>query len=144
MAFELPVAFDRCGARTSVGDAKVHVKPNSVHGYARVTVEVLDDPRRTRLGRPGRALVELELGWSHPKQAFLSVNRRLTDGTKTLERTLGGRCAGSRELPAEWPRDLEPWGQRGLGKSWLPAAPGHRCGRRYQSAAVRKQPDSRR
>jgi hypothetical protein len=70
MAFELPVAFDRCGTRTSVGDASVHVKPNGVYGYGTAAVEILDDPRRTRLGRPGRALVELELGWSHRKHAF--------------------------------------------------------------------------
>ena len=52
MALELSVvAFDLCGTRVSVSDARVHFKPDDVHDYAAAIVELLDEPRRTRLGR---------------------------------------------------------------------------------------------
>ena len=58
MAFELPPAFDLSGTRISVADAREHFRPSDAHGYA----ELLNE-RRARLGRLGRALAELELGW---------------------------------------------------------------------------------
>jgi len=91
MAFELPaVAFDLRETRVSAGDAAVYVVPNDVHDYARAIVELMDDePRRSRLGRLGRARVEQELAWSHQQGAYLGVYRRLIRGSRTLDRTGG-------------------------------------------------------
>ncbi len=91
MAFELPVvAFDLRETRVSTGDAAVYVTPNDVHEYAETIVRLMDDePRRTRLGRLGRARVEQELAWSHQERAYLGVYQRLTAGARDLERTGG-------------------------------------------------------
>ena len=88
MAFELPVvAFDLRETRVSVGGAGLYVKPNDVDDYAEAIVDLMDDePRRTRLGRLGRARVEQELAWSHQERAYLGVYHRLTGGTKALGR----------------------------------------------------------
>ncbi len=82
MAFELPVvAFDLRETRVSAGDAGVYVEPNDVEKYAAAIVELMDDePRRSRLGRLGRARVEQELAWSHQQRAYLGVYQRLTSG----------------------------------------------------------------
>jgi glycosyltransferase involved in cell wall biosynthesis len=82
MAFELPVvAFDLRETRVSAGDAGVYVEPNDVEKYAAAIVELMDDePRRSRLGRLGRARVERELAWSHQQRAYLGVYQRLTSG----------------------------------------------------------------
>jgi len=88
LAFELPVvAFDLRETRVSVGGAGVYVKPNDVQDYAEAIVELIDDePRRTRLGRLGRARVEQELAWHHQERAYLGVYQRLTGGAEALER----------------------------------------------------------
>ena len=82
MAFELPVvAFDLRETRVSAGDAGVYVEPNDVEKYAAAIVELMDDePRRSRLGKLGRARVEQELAWSHQQRAYLGVYQRLTSG----------------------------------------------------------------
>jgi glycosyltransferase involved in cell wall biosynthesis len=82
MAFELPVvAFDLRETRVSAGDAGVYVEPNDVEKYAAAIVELMDDePRRSRLGKLGRARVERELAWSHQQRAYLGVYQRLTSG----------------------------------------------------------------
>jgi glycosyltransferase involved in cell wall biosynthesis len=87
MAFELPVvAFDLRETRVSVGDGGVYVKPNGVHDYAKAIVELMDDePRRTLLGKLGRARVEQELAWSYQEHAYLGVYQRLTGGTGSAE-----------------------------------------------------------
>ena len=91
MAFELPlIAFDLRETRVSAGDAAVYVRPNDVHDYAAAIVELLDDePRRTLLGKLGRARVEQELAWSHQERAYLDVYRRLIGGSKAQEGTGG-------------------------------------------------------
>ena len=91
MAFELPVvAFDLHETRVSAGDAAVYAKPNDVADYAAAIVKLMDDePRRSLLGKLGRARVEQELAWSHQVRAYLDVYRRLLGGRKTLERTEG-------------------------------------------------------
>ena len=91
MAFELPVvAFDLHETRVSAGDAAVYVTPNDVRDYAEAIVELMDDePRRSLLGKLGRARVEQELAWSHQERAYLDVYRRLLGGRKALERTGG-------------------------------------------------------
>jgi glycosyltransferase involved in cell wall biosynthesis len=85
MAFELPVvAFDLRETRVSAGDAGTYVTPNDVGEYARAIVELIDDePRRSILGKWGRARVEQELAWSHQERFYLGVYRALTSGTKT-------------------------------------------------------------
>jgi glycosyltransferase involved in cell wall biosynthesis len=82
MAFELPVvAFDLRETRVSGGDAAVYVRPNDVHEYAAAIIALMDDePRRSLLGKLGRARVENELAWSHQERAYLGVYRRLLGG----------------------------------------------------------------
>ena len=86
MAFELPVvAFDLRETRVSAGEAGVYVTPNDVHDYAEAIVELLDDePRRSLLGKRGRARIEQELAWSHHRGAYLDVYRRLLGASKAL------------------------------------------------------------
>jgi glycosyltransferase involved in cell wall biosynthesis len=89
MAFELPVvAFDLRETRVSAGDAGVYVTPNDVHDYAAAIVALMDDePRRSLLGKLGRARVEQELAWGHQRRAYLDVYRRLLGASKALART---------------------------------------------------------
>jgi glycosyltransferase involved in cell wall biosynthesis len=91
MAFELPVvAFDLHETRVSAGDAAVYATPNDVADYAAAIVKLMDDePKRSLLGKLGRARVEQELAWSHQVRAYLDVYRRLLRGRKALERTGG-------------------------------------------------------
>ena len=86
MAFDLPVvAFDLRETRVSAGDAAMYAKPNDVRDYAAAIVELMDDePRRSRLGKLGRARVEQELAWSHQERAYLDVYRRLVDDKQAL------------------------------------------------------------
>jgi glycosyltransferase involved in cell wall biosynthesis len=89
MAFELPfVAFDLRETRVSAGDAAVYVRPNVIAEYAAAIVDLMDDePKRSRLGKLGRARVEQELAWSHQEPAYLGVYRRLLGDGRILERT---------------------------------------------------------
>ncbi len=91
MAFELPVvAFDLRETRVSAGDAAVYVKPNDIHDYAAAIIDLMDDePRRSRLGKFGRARVEQELAWSCQESAYVDVYRRLLSDSKALMRTGG-------------------------------------------------------
>jgi glycosyltransferase involved in cell wall biosynthesis len=91
MAFELPVvAFDLRETRVSAADAAVYAKPNDVHEYAAAIVDLMDDePRRSKLGKLGRARIEQELAWSHQERAYLDVYRRLLGEGQALERTGG-------------------------------------------------------
>jgi glycosyltransferase involved in cell wall biosynthesis len=91
MAFELPVvAFDLRETRVSAGDAAVYVKPNDIHDYAAAIIDLMDDePRRSRLGKFGRARVEQELAWSCQESAYVDVYRRLLSDSKDLMRTGG-------------------------------------------------------
>jgi glycosyltransferase involved in cell wall biosynthesis len=88
MAFELPVvAFDLRETRVSAADAAVYVRPNDVADYAAAIIDLMDDqPRRSRLGKLGRARVEQHLAWSHQERAYLGVYRRLLSGSGNLER----------------------------------------------------------
>ena len=91
MAFELPVvAFDLRETRVSAAEAGTYVTPNDVGEYARAIVELVDDePRRSRLGKLGRARVEKELAWGHQRRAYLGVYKRLIAGRTTAARTGG-------------------------------------------------------
>src|SRR5262249_29742191 len=88
MAFELPVvAFDLRETRVSAADAAVYVRPNDVADYAAAIVDLMDDePRRSALGKLGRARVEQQLAWSHQERAYLGVYRRLLRGSGDLGR----------------------------------------------------------
>jgi len=85
MAFGIPVvAFDLHETRVSAGQAAVYVKPNVVRLFAEAIVELMDDePRRSLMGRLGRARVEEDLAWSHQQNAYLDVYRELVSGQKT-------------------------------------------------------------
>ncbi len=85
MAFGIPaVAFDLHETRVSAGQAAVYVKPNVVRLFAEASVELMDDePRRSLMGRLGRARVEEDLAWSHQQNAYLDVYRELVSGQKT-------------------------------------------------------------
>jgi glycosyltransferase involved in cell wall biosynthesis len=91
MAFELPVvAFDLRETRVSAGEAGTYVTPNDVGEYARAIVQLVDDePRRSRLGKLGRARVEKELAWGHQRRAYLGVYQRLIAGRTAAARTGG-------------------------------------------------------
>jgi glycosyltransferase involved in cell wall biosynthesis len=91
MSFELPVvAFDLRETRVSAGDAAVYATPNDVRDYATAIIGLIDDePRRSLLGKLGRARVEQELAWSHQEPAYLDVYRRLLGEGTPLERTGG-------------------------------------------------------
>ena len=91
MAFELPVvAFDLRETRVSGGDAAVYVRPNDVHEYAAAIVGLMDDePRRSWLGKLGRARVEQELAWSHQERAYVGVYRGLTGHDQPGQRSGG-------------------------------------------------------
>jgi len=82
------VAFDLRETRVSAGDAGVYVTPNDVHDYAAAIVALMDDePRRSLLGKLGRARVEQELAWGHQRRAYLDVYSRLLGASKALART---------------------------------------------------------
>ena len=91
MAFELPVvAFDLRETRVSAGEAGTYVKPNDVDEYAKAIVRIVDDePRRSELGKLGRARVEQELAWSYQQRAYLGVYRSMIAGSKKRAGTGG-------------------------------------------------------
>jgi glycosyltransferase involved in cell wall biosynthesis len=85
MAFGLPVvAFDLRETRVSAADAAVYVRPNDIVDYGAAIADLMDDePRRSRMGKLGRARVEQKLAWSHQERAYLGVYRRLLADTAT-------------------------------------------------------------
>jgi glycosyltransferase involved in cell wall biosynthesis len=89
MAFELPVvAFDLRETRVSAGDAGTYVRPNDVREYATAIVQLMDDePRRSLLGKLGRARVEQELAWSHQQRTYLDVYGGMGAGNRATART---------------------------------------------------------
>ena len=63
----------------------MYAKPNDVGDYAAAIVKLMDDePRRSLLGKLGRARVEQELAWSHQVRAYLDVYRRLLGGRRGM------------------------------------------------------------
>jgi glycosyltransferase involved in cell wall biosynthesis len=84
MAFGLPVvAFDLHETRVSAADAAVYATPNNVDELATLLVELVDDPpRRTAMGKVGRARVEGELAWSHQAARYLGVYDALLASTR--------------------------------------------------------------
>lgn len=97
MAYQLPVvAFDLRETRVSAAGAAVYVKPNDVREYAKAIVALMDDePRRAQLGKAGRVRVEQVLAWSHQRDAYLGVYRRLLNpGRSGMTTTDVTRTAG--------------------------------------------------
>lgn len=91
MAFELPVvAFDLRETRVSAQSAAMYVAPNDVRGYAKATVQLIDDEAvRAQLATVGRASVEDELAWGHQQRAYVGMYRRLTEGNGNAAGTGG-------------------------------------------------------
>jgi glycosyltransferase involved in cell wall biosynthesis len=89
MAFELPVvAFELRETRVSAADAAVYVRPNDIADYGAAIADLMDDePRRSRMGKLGRARVEQKLAWSHQERAYLGVYRRLLAGSAAAGRS---------------------------------------------------------
>jgi glycosyltransferase involved in cell wall biosynthesis len=75
MAMSRPlVSFDLIEARVSAGDAAVYATPNDEREFARLVVELLDDPaRRARMGAIGRQRVERDLSWDHSRRELLQA-----------------------------------------------------------------------
>ncbi|MDX6630997.1 MAG: hypothetical protein QOH00_3243 [Gaiellales bacterium] len=75
MAMSRPlVSFDLAEARVSAGDAALYATPNDEREFARLIVELLDDPdRRARMGALGRKRVEQELSWEHSRRHLLEA-----------------------------------------------------------------------
>lgn len=97
MAFGLPVvAFDLTETRVSAGPAACYVPDGDIPGYARVVLDLLDDPdRRARMGRIARQRIEQQLGWPHQREAYLGVYDTLT-GPARSARPSAGVDAGDR------------------------------------------------
>ncbi len=81
MAMERPlVSFDLVEARVSAGDAALYATPNDVEEFARLVIELLDDPpRRAAMGALGRKRVEGELSWDHSRRHLIDAYDRLLD-----------------------------------------------------------------
>jgi glycosyltransferase involved in cell wall biosynthesis len=92
MAMSKPlVSFDLVEARVSAGDAALYATPNDEREFARLVVELLDDPeRRAAMGALGRARVEQELSWDHSRRELL----------RAYETVLAGRELRSAPAPA--------------------------------------------
>ena len=94
MAMSRPlVSFDLIEARVSAGDAAIYATPNDEREFARLVVELLDDPeRRARMGALGRKRVEQELSWEHSRKQLLGAYEAL------LARGGALRSAGRKRL----------------------------------------------
>jgi glycosyltransferase involved in cell wall biosynthesis len=79
MAFQLPfVAFDLKETRAVGGRAAAYAPKGDVTGFARLVVELLEDPeRRAQMGRVGRERVETRMAWDRQQGRYLSVYERL-------------------------------------------------------------------
>jgi glycosyltransferase involved in cell wall biosynthesis len=86
MAMSRPlVSFDLIEARVSAGDAAVYATPNDEREFARLVVELLDDPaRRARMGAIGRQRVERELSWEHSRHELLQAYETVLGHGATL------------------------------------------------------------
>ncbi len=86
MAMSRPlVSFDLIEARVSAGDAAVYATPNDEREFARLVVELLDDPaRRARMGAIGRQRVERELSWEHSCHELLQAYETVLGHGATL------------------------------------------------------------
>ena len=94
MAMSRPlVSFDLIEARVSAGDAAIYATPNDEREFARLVVELLEDPeRRARMGALGRKRVEQELSWEHSRKQLLGAYEAL------LARGGALRSAGRKRL----------------------------------------------
>jgi glycosyltransferase involved in cell wall biosynthesis len=86
MAMSRPlVSFDLIEARVSAGDAALYATPNDEREFARLVVELLDDPaRRARMGAIGRQRVESELSWEHSRSELLRAYETVLGHGATL------------------------------------------------------------
>jgi glycosyltransferase involved in cell wall biosynthesis len=75
MSYALPVvSFDLQETRYSAQECAVFVEPGDIDGFARATLELIDDPeRRAELGFLARERVAAELDWEPQSRAYVSV-----------------------------------------------------------------------
>jgi glycosyltransferase involved in cell wall biosynthesis len=82
MAFGRPiVAFDLPEHRITAGDAAVYASNNDVAEFARLVVELIDDPdRRRRMGEVGRKRIAEGLSWAHQEVKLVEAYETLAKG----------------------------------------------------------------
>jgi len=82
MAMGLPiVSFDLKETRYSAGEAAVYATPNDEQEFARLIIELLDDPeRRQRMGVYGAQRVREHLAWEHSRRVLVQLYRDLLCG----------------------------------------------------------------
>lgn len=75
MAMSKPiVSFELKEARVSAGDAAIYAPANDESAFAKLIVQLLDDPdERSRMGEIGRARVAGPLSWEHSRVALLAA-----------------------------------------------------------------------
>jgi glycosyltransferase involved in cell wall biosynthesis len=109
MALGKPVVlFDLPEHRVTAQDAARYVRPNDELEFARVLVELMDDPaQRDALGRQGRKRVETVLAWQYSVPALLDAYRKVHDqpqGTRAMAAEPGAAAIERRvsSRPAPW------------------------------------------
>jgi glycosyltransferase involved in cell wall biosynthesis len=109
MALSKPmVQFDLTEGRRSAADASLYARPHDEEHFARLIVELLDDPeRRAVMGSIGRERMERELQWRHQVPELLAAyeralqkRRQRADGWAWLRRNGNGNGAGRRRRTA--------------------------------------------
>lgn len=75
MALSKPIVqFDLTEGRRSAGTASEYAKPNDPLDFARLIVELLDDPeKRQSMGKTGRRLMSESLEWRHQASKLLQA-----------------------------------------------------------------------
>ena len=78
MAFAKPIVqFDVREGRVSAGEASLYARANDARDFARLIVELLDDPaRRAAMGALGRERVETQLCWRAQAPALIAAYER--------------------------------------------------------------------
>jgi glycosyltransferase involved in cell wall biosynthesis len=84
MALAKPiVAFDLPEHRCTAQDAALYVRPNDEMEFARVLLQLIDDPQHQReMGNFGRRRVRSELAWHHSVRNLLDAYRTLSQGVQ--------------------------------------------------------------
>jgi len=75
------VAFDLIGTRWMAREAALYATPNHVEELAILSAELLDDEAlRKQMGEFGRKRIVSELSWTHQKEIYLEVYRKVVTG----------------------------------------------------------------
>ena len=86
MAFAKPiVSYDLVETRYSAGQAARYARPNDQVEFARLIVDLLDQPElRKQMGEWGYTRVRNELSWAHTHRALLQVYDRLSGTARNV------------------------------------------------------------